>query len=250
MASDIHLEFQDWEPPVVDADVLVLAGDIGVGLQGIEAAMKWADRYQYGCIYVNGNHEFYKGIWPDLINAQKLATGNSNVHVLDNESIVLGGVRFCGATLWTDFNLYGPAEMANCRLVAQRNMSDYYQIKKSYTGNLKATDTQAAHHDSVKWLRRELANSTSGQKTVVITHHAPSERSVHPRFRQRKDKLTPAFTSNLEGLMDIALIDTWLCGHTHFNTQYEVNGTRVLSNCRGYPGEEVEGFNPGLVVQI
>jgi len=31
--SDLHLEFRDWVPPESDADVVVLAGDIHVGVR-------------------------------------------------------------------------------------------------------------------------------------------------------------------------------------------------------------------------
>jgi len=30
--NDLHNEFEDFEPPATDADVVVLTGDIGVGI--------------------------------------------------------------------------------------------------------------------------------------------------------------------------------------------------------------------------
>lgn len=36
--NDLHIEFEDFEPPTTDADVLVLAGDIGVGIEGLRGA--------------------------------------------------------------------------------------------------------------------------------------------------------------------------------------------------------------------
>jgi predicted phosphodiesterase len=55
--SDLHLEFREWNPPKADADVVVLAGDIHVGVKGIE----WARRSfpAIPIVYVPGNHEFY-----------------------------------------------------------------------------------------------------------------------------------------------------------------------------------------------
>lgn len=57
--SDLHLEFHDWTPPQSDADIIVLAGDIHVGVHGIE----WARRSfpLLPVTYVPGNHEFYGG---------------------------------------------------------------------------------------------------------------------------------------------------------------------------------------------
>jgi hypothetical protein len=53
----LHLEFQGWIPPKSDADIVVLAGDVHVGVRGIE----WARRSFPLCpvVYVPGNHEFY-----------------------------------------------------------------------------------------------------------------------------------------------------------------------------------------------
>ena len=55
--SDLHTEFVDFDPPETDADAVILAGDIGVGLEGLGwAARHFRDR---PIIYVPGNHEFY-----------------------------------------------------------------------------------------------------------------------------------------------------------------------------------------------
>jgi predicted phosphodiesterase len=54
--SDIHLEFSTFEPFTTDADVVVLAGDIGKKSNGIIwAREKFPDKE---IIYVPGNHEF------------------------------------------------------------------------------------------------------------------------------------------------------------------------------------------------
>lgn len=47
----------------------------------------------------------------------------SNVHVLLDEALVIGGVRFLCGTLWTDFRLYGNPVMA--AEVARQGMADY-----------------------------------------------------------------------------------------------------------------------------
>jgi len=62
--SDLHLEFQQWSPPKADADVVVLAGDIDVGIRGVE----WARRSfpSSPVVYVPGNHEFYRCHMQDL----------------------------------------------------------------------------------------------------------------------------------------------------------------------------------------
>ncbi len=54
--SDLHLEFGPFDPPDAAADLVVLAGDIHVGVKGVE----WALEQKFGCpvLYVLGNHEF------------------------------------------------------------------------------------------------------------------------------------------------------------------------------------------------
>ena len=63
--SDLHTEFADFVPPETDAEAETLAGDIGVGAEG----MRWATRHYpvRPVIYVPGNHEFY-GHDPDFCN--------------------------------------------------------------------------------------------------------------------------------------------------------------------------------------
>lgn len=55
--SDLHTEFADFDLPETNADVVVLAGDIGVGTGGLDWIRK--QRLHKPVIYVPGNHEFY-----------------------------------------------------------------------------------------------------------------------------------------------------------------------------------------------
>ena len=84
--------------------------------------------------------------------------------------------------------------------------------------------------------------------TVVVTHHAPSIRSIDPLFQG--DPVSAAYASNLESLMGRERVVLWVHGHTHRSTHYEVKGTQVVSNQRGYPEQRHTGFNPGLVVEV
>jgi len=104
--NDLHIEFEDFAPPATDADVVILAGDIGVGVEGL----RWAkDRFlDRPVIYVPGNHEFYHH---DLSLIEELkAQAPEHIHVLNDDQVVIGGVRFLGCILWTDFALFGEAE--------------------------------------------------------------------------------------------------------------------------------------------
>jgi hypothetical protein len=232
--------------PKTDADVVVLAGDIHLGNKAID----WAQQFDKPVIYLMGNHEYYKGHLETVNQRIKEAAVGTNVYILDDDQVVLQGVRFIGGTLWTDFDLFGDATVA--KLQAQDAMNDYRLIR---TGpgyrRLKPNDTQLMFEKSVALLQKRLAEPFPG-KTVVVTHHAPSIHSVHPIYLN--DKLTPAFASNLEYLMGPP-ISLWVHGHVHHSNDYMLNGTRVVSNPRGYHYKddrlpENPKFWPDLVVEI
>lgn len=241
--NDLHIEFGEFEIPETDADVIVLAGDIGVGMAGL--AWIEAQNMSKPVIYIPGNHEFYHHDIC-LINEIK-AHAPDNVHVLNDDAIVINGVRFLGSTLWTDFLLFGEVDKYFSVQCARKSMTDF-EIIRFYERRFTPEDSIEMHEKSRDWLGCMLSERFDG-KTVVVTHHAPSSRSVSPRFA--KDLLSPAFASNLEGLMDGSRAALWVHGHTHDVFDYEVFGTRVICNPRGYATyqESIE-FNPGLVVEI
>jgi predicted phosphohydrolase len=241
--NDLHIEFEDFEPPATDADVVVLAGDIGVGMEGL----RWAeDRFpDKPVIYVPGNHEFYHH---DIALIEELkAQAPDHIHVLNDDQIIIDRVRFLGSILWTDFALFGEGERFFAMQQARRQMTDFSIIQN---GGRQFTPDDAIqlHTASRDWLAAMLAEPFDG-KTVVVTHHAPSSQSVHPRYA--RDLLTPAFASNLANLMDGDQPALWVHGHMHESYDYEVYGTRVVCNPRGYAPDALNpGFWPDLVVDI
>jgi hypothetical protein len=119
--SDLHLQFAPFVPPANDADVIVLAGDIGNGAAGIE----WA-REAFGgpVIYLAGNHEYYEGEFEAVQQAMGTAAREFAVTLLDCSEAVVDGVRFLGCTLWTDYSLV-PAERPTVIEAARRLNPDY-----------------------------------------------------------------------------------------------------------------------------
>ncbi len=241
--SDLHTEFADFSPPGTDADVVVLAGDIGVGSDGIE----WAARRfsEVPVIYVPGNHEFYDhdiGLTDEL----KVAAP-ANIHVLNNDTLELDGVQFVGSTLWTDFKLYGEGEAWSARQRAKRLIEDFASItngKPQFTPE----DSVAVHETSKAWLVAELEREFDGP-TVVVTHHLPAPTSVAERYAS--DPLNPAFASRLESVIEKYRPELWIHGHTHVPCDYELFDTRIVCNPRGYPGENRSSeFRDGLVISV
>ncbi len=241
--SDLHNEFSVFDPPPVECDVVVLAGDIDVGIKAIEwAGRTFADK---PVVFVHGNHEFYRGDF-DLIEKCRQAAPD-NVHVLEKDSVVIGGTRFVGTTLWTDFCLMGEAEQFLSMQHAGACLTDFSVIRHSGEPFTPRKSVEL-HDQSVKWLDGELANEFDGQ-TVVVTHHAPSPLSVAPQFKT--DVVSAAFASNLESLIAVHRPALWIHGHTHDPFDYAIHDTRVVCNPRGYPQENRDQeFDPSLVVEI
>jgi predicted phosphodiesterase len=101
--SDLHLSLGALDVPANDADVVVLAGDIGRPAE----AVAWARGIDKPVLYVPGNHEFYGGSLDTTLDQLKEMSAGTNVRVLDDDVVTLDGVRFLGSTLWTDFLLCG-----------------------------------------------------------------------------------------------------------------------------------------------
>jgi Icc-related predicted phosphoesterase len=218
--NDLHIEFEDFDPPATDADVVILAADIGVGLEGL----RWAEERFPGqpVIYVPGNHEFYHH---DLTLVDELkAQAPDHIHVLSDGQVIIDGVRFLGSILWTDFTLFGEADRFFAMQQARQQMTDFSIIQN---GGQRFTPEDAIrlHTASRGWLASMLAEPFDS-KTVVVTHHAPSSQSVHPRYAS--DLLTSAFASSLEMLMDGDRVALWVHGHMHDAFDYEIYGTRVV----------------------
>lgn len=241
--SDLHREFEPFDLPHVEADVLVLAGDIERGTRGLAWAAEVAG--ERPVVYVAGNHEYYGHALPKLTADLRMEVC-APVRYLERDCTEIGGMRFFGCTLWTDFQLLGNAAVA--RDTAQLKMNDYRKICVSpQYRRLRTSDTLALHHQSRRWLE-SAAERGETRGAVIVTHHAPSARSLAPGWPD--DWLAPAYASDLESLIEASGAALWIHGHTHRPVDYRIGGTRIISNPRGYPGEAVSGFDPALVLEL
>jgi predicted phosphodiesterase len=244
--SDLHLERSPFMPPDVDADAVILAGDIAAGTGGVEWARGWARGRPV--LYVAGNHEFYGHSMPELIDELRQAAAGSSVRVLENDEVILDGVRFLGCTLWSDFDFDGRERRAEAMRLCERAVNDYEYITFGPGHRtLAARDTRMAHVSSRRWLAARLALSHDGP-TVIVTHHAPLIRTRPPLPVQRA--LAGAFASDVTDLMGADRVALWIFGHTHRVADLELRGTRIVSNPFGYPHQPAAGFDPACVIEL
>lgn len=247
--SDLHLSVRGMEHPRVDCDVVVLAGDIARPAE----AISWAKGFDKPVIYVPGNHEFYGGCIEEVEDELRSLAAGSHVHVLAEEEVTIHGVRFLGATLWTDFELFGtegPRSLAMS--AAQKLLRDFSRIKSKADPNEPFTprESAAVFKRHAAWIKNRLREKV-GVPTVVVTHHAPSLQSVHPRFAG--SILNASFVSNAEHLVEANPPRLWIHGHTHDSFNYWIGQTQVVCNPRGYAksGEnENAAFDAGLVLHV
>lgn len=235
--------------PEVEADVVVLAGDIDRAARGVSWA--WQRFPGVPVLYVAGNHEYYGERLGSLLGKLRAAAEGSRVVILENETFEWQGYRLFGASLWTDFNLFGD-QMVAMMAASSKNegMNDYRKIRREDTGRLLPSDTARMHADSRLALTQFLA-AGARDRSIVITHHAPSRRSL-PAERQ-EDLLSAAYASNLDALIEAQGPALWVHGHIHSPCDYRIGNTRIVNNARGYPepGDAgAPGFRGDLVLEI
>lgn len=242
--SDLHREFGNTELCFDRSDVVVLAGDVNLGTRGIEWIKEAIPNKPV--MYVLGNHEYYKGSYPKTLHKIKEAALNSNIHVLENSFVDIDGIRFHGATLWTDFSIFGnPVQYG---MLCQPKMNDYKMIRRdpSYS-KMRTLDTFKIHQLSKQWLKESLEIS-KGLKNIVVTHHAPSIESVPEQYKE--DPLTAAYASDLEDIIAEYQPLYWIHGHIHTPCRYKIGETEIICNPHGYIDEKYNGYDKELMIVV
>lgn len=208
-------------PPIAEeVDVVLAAGDITTDVGGIDIINAvYEDSF---VLVVAGNHEFYDH---DYDEQRK---NLDQEFYMEGETAIVFKYRVLACTLWTDFDLYG--DQITAMKAGLSGLNDFRMIR----GWSPERQLQV-HLQSRKWLETKLKEPFDG-KTVVMTHHCPSQRSVNPKYGH--DPLNACFASNLDYLFPY--IDLWVHGHTHTPFDYTVGRCRVVCNPMGSRGE-----NPG-----
>lgn len=269
--SDLHLEFSYFNPTSLDPTeeamdketVLLLAGDIHVkykavrelevndGVYMIPSWLATLSKAFKAVVYILGNHEHYDSSIDKTLSDIKSRVKEQNlenVHVLNNESVIIDGVRILGTTLWTDFDNRSPFMMWDIK----QRMSDYQYIRKhNYQSKLLPEDVLREHDFAMEFLTRELSKDWDG-KTIVMSHHAPSWQSINPIYKAQ-NLTNGAYATNLDEFILGSDIDLWVHGHMHDVSDYSIGKCRVVCNPRGYCNSRNTGnlqFNPRMTIEL
>jgi len=258
VVSDLHLECCEHRhgiPDLGEGEILILGGDILCArhfkkngphrkiYQGF--LQKCADSFD-DVLYIAGNHEAYgynyEGSWDVL--KENLPSG---IHLMEDSVVKISDWVFFGSTLWSDFRNGNILEM----MEASQCMNDYKTIRiTSKYRKMNPDDTYGFYKKSKQFLLDQL-EVFKNDKVWVLTHHAPSYQSVHPKYKN-SGITNGAYVSDLDDLIyNHPQIKYWSHGHTHNSFDYKIGDCRVICNPRGYyPMELNSDFNPNFTVEV
>lgn len=246
--SDLHADVVRPRPIAVapEVDAVVVAGDVCEGTENGFARLRQIVPMQVPIIMVMGNHEYYRRHLAGELASARRAAPLYGVHLLENDVVTLGGLRFIGCSLWTDYALFGDPQRA--MLVAAQGLNDHRRIKwsKEPWSRFRPQEAWRLHQQSRGFIETMLAAPFEGA-TVVVTHHAPHPGSIHSRYKS--DLLTAAYVSDLTLVIEAGRPDLWVHGHVHESFDYRAGATRVICNPHGY-GMENALFDAALVVEV
>lgn len=252
LLSDLHLETEQFEPqPAPGAELLVLAGDVDSRWLDLERFAGWPQPV----LFIAGNHEFDGRDLEVAMPALRQRCADLGITLLERESLVLTDergrrIRFLATTRWSDFDLFGMAGRAK----AMRAGAYFMDLMQATRGG-QPFDVEAVRAEALRcraWLDAELGRPRGEwDRTVVVTHFAPSLRSADPRYGARSG--TASFCNADDDLIGRA--DLWLHGHLHCPQDYRVaragGSTRVVCNSRGHERRgEAEQHQPLLVLEV
>lgn len=277
LLSDLHLEAHPHfvPEPAPDADVLVLAGDVGSYQQGSQlqdsdfGLARFSPLPQHAgwptpVLFVPGNHE-YDALDFDTAHARLRQTCERlGITWLERETVVLQGTRFVGTTLWSDFDALADHEGSTdlTRRLKHRDKAfraaNFYLRKTGGTRHGEPFLAEPMREQALacqEWLAAALQQPFEGG-TVVVTHFAPSLKSADPRYGLVPG--TAGFCNALDHLLPHAQL--WLHGHLHAPSDYTADGRhsdgaawrcRVVANPLGYArkGEQAT-FRPCWTVTV
>ena len=237
--SDVHNEFLRtakgirtalWVPTELPTDkdtVLILAGDIDNARHVPVYLNSLSDRFK-AVIHVAGNHEYYG---TDMVKADAKMQEelNDNVYHLKNECVTIEGQKFLGTTMWTNTRGFP---------LVQHLMNDYRRIRFGGAfGYRRITNIDTSHFHELAY--QFIANNVT-RDSIVITHHQPLSPPAACRgpYGPQPTDTDYAYYAGLEvEVSETWKPKAWISGHIHDCIDTDYFGTRLITNCVGYPGE-------------
>lgn len=230
--SDIHTEFMndngaEFAKTMPDADVCLLAGDIGVTrlTQFLEILCQ---KYPQ-VIYVAGNHDYWTHS-PMAFQDQMRTLENkcSNLHWLDNQFVTIDNQRLFGGTLWFPENPFS--------VIHQKRMPDFHKIRDFSPWVYKQNKKFIVEAEQVN------------DNDIVISHHLPSDFCIDPNYQG--SPLNDFFNGKVPDPI-VYKPKLWVYGHTHTSMDLIRGSTRFICNPYGYHNHELnKNWNSAKMVEV
>lgn len=249
IVSDLHIEYKNDEIPdplsliKPKADILILAGDIG-SLYKIEQLKGFLTRlcvYFKNVLYIPGNHEFYMvpndkylplSMTQLTYRLYLLEKEIPNLYILNQSSVIINNICIAGCTLWSKPEINIPKFIVRINGMTTSLYEQKYQSDLRYINKM------------IKYCK------VNNLKLVVATHHCPTYDVLKNSYKEN-DRFVSLYVSKLDYLLTANNIDTWIAGHTHKNFDFVTkDGTRIVSNQKGKPRDNVTDFQLDYIVKI
>ena len=252
LLSDLHAEFYHkrggFNTDLLNTrgeDVLVLAGDVGVGVtQVVDTFGSFLQHGAKQIVYVTGNHEYYRSKVTEFDYELELELAAYYPEVCwlrDGQTSTIQGVDFMGGTLWTNFHEDPVAEKVSNAMIVDFKIINGFSTKLA----------KHLYYTTVEGLKRSVREAGDNKK-VVVTHFLPCDQCTHPKYISGGyDPVNWYFANDLHEFISDLDNAVWLFGHTHEPMQLRVGNTNLYSNPLGYPGEKQTGkFNQDLLITV
>lgn len=257
VVSDLHLEsYENYQQIPEDtiipsAPILALLGDIAYSQSDVlrDFLRFQSSRFEL-VIFLAGNHEFHSEdgdpVEDKLEWMRHIASESENIIFLEKDALEINNVIILGTTLWSYIPEYAKIDAQYC-------VSDYQHIFMKQDNQIKSINPEITNNWFLKnasWLQEQIEKAENEKKhVIVLSHHAPvAIKTSHPRFI--RSPIKSCFSTDLKRLLSSPSIKIWACGHTHYNFDFIISGTRVLSNQKG-PGDPIKGFrSSGILIDF
>lgn len=171
-ASDLHIEFPqnkeylEKHPLQSTTDILILAGDIVpfTVIDRHDAFFDYLNANWKQVYWIPGNHEYYKGDFAMFDNLISKPI-RDNITLLNNQFLLLDGVRIIFSTLWSHISPSHELEIHD-------QLNDFRTIR-DHAQSYSVARYNALHQESVSFIRTMIKLPHKG-KTIVETHHIPT----------------------------------------------------------------------------
>ncbi len=232
VVSDLHFDATPYALPhaVPGVDAVVVSGDTCQGAEKAFAYLRAAFPPPVPLVVVLGNREFHGRAVLDETRRARAIAPDYGITLLDDGQAFIGDVRFIGGTLWADFRLHGEAAQAEA-IAAAAGHGDHVRIALTRIPYRRFTPLDAVNRFEATsaYLSTRLGERFD-RPTVVVTHHAPSARSLDPRLLGAGRDAS--YASSLDRMIVGAAPALWLHGHVHRSCDYGLCRTRIVCNAK------------------